>query len=107
MFDLLQKIKDGAVQLKEEEAIAINKNSVKSDVLAENQIQTLSHLIHSFRENVERRDNEDDHQLKPIEGRFWLDTHLDESADLSSLYEANTKRLYKMYCRHIFWGLIQ
>jgi hypothetical protein len=42
-----------------------------------------------------------------MEGRFWQDTNIEEGENLATLYEGKVKRLVNMYCRHIFWSLVQ
>ena len=39
LFETIQKINDGSLQLKEEETIQISNDSITSNVIAENQIE--------------------------------------------------------------------
>lgn len=75
--------------------------------MAEEQKDNLNALADRLREiNGRRSDDEKDVHAKPIEGRFWSDTKVADS-DLASLYEQKIKRLFNIYCRQIFWSIVQ
>lgn len=75
--------------------------------MAEEQKDNLNALADRLREiNGRRSDDEKDVPAKPIEGRFWSDTKVADS-DLASLYEQKIKRLFNIYCRQIFWSIVQ
>mgnify|MGYP006950291160 CR=1 FL=1 len=78
LFELLQKVKDGSVQLKEEEAVQVNSGNRSSDIIAEEQRDNQNGLAENLREiNGRRSDDESNNSSRPIEGRFWSDTKVE------------------------------
>jgi hypothetical protein len=64
-------------------------------------------LADSLREiNGQRGDEECDIPSKPTEGKFWSETKVVD-VDLATLYESKIKRLFNIYCRQIFWSIVQ
>lgn len=87
LFELLQKVKDGSVQLKEEEQVQVNTGDVSSGILAEEQRANQLALYDNLRQiNSCRADDEREQASNPVEGRFWSETKVEEN-DLADLYE--------------------
>ena len=109
LFDLLQKVKDGTVQLKEEEQVHVNTDDISSGIPAEEQRDNQLALQDNLRQiNSNRSEEEQDSSQGQIEGRFWQDTTVGQDCgDLADLYESKIKRLFNIYCRQIFWSIVQ